>query len=170
MREPWEVDPLTRKVYVYSMTSVLEASEAELLRAALAERTGSIEPAALSDEGQAIVSLLTALDADGAWTALERLPARLRARLDALSPLDQLEDIRAPLIVLAHDRDDAVIPIAESRQMFAALTGRPGVHYTEIGMFQHMDPTKQRVSPLVAVRELAKFYSLVYPVFRQSVG
>ena len=69
-----------------------------------------------------------------------------------------------------NDRDDAVIPIAESRQMWSALAGRSGAHFTEIGMFQHVDPTKQRVSPLVMVRELAKFYRLLYPLFRQAVA
>jgi hypothetical protein len=169
-REAWEVDPLTRKVYVHSMTSVLETSEAQMLRAALAEPSGTVDVAILSDSGRAIHPLLTALDPDGAARALGRLPATLRERLDALSPMRFLGDIRAPLIVLAHDRDDGVIPIAESRQMWSVLAHRPGAHYTEIGMFQHMDPTKQRVSPLVMVRELAKFYSLLYPIFRQAVG
>jgi dipeptidyl aminopeptidase/acylaminoacyl peptidase len=113
--------------------------------------------------------LLTALDADEAESALQRLPARLRARLDALSPMAYLEDIHAPLMVLAHDRDDAVVPIDESRRLWSALAGRSGAHYTEMGMFQHMDPTKRRVSPLVLIRELGKFYLLVYPVFRQAV-
>lgn len=169
-REPWQVDPLTRKVYVHSMTGMLETSEAELLRTALAERTGTVDIAALSEDGRAIYPLLTALDADGAERALGQLPAKLRGRLEALSPVGYLKDIRAPLIVLAHDRDDAVIPPDESRQMRSALAGRSGVHYTELGMFQHMDPTKQRVSPLVLIRELAKFYRLVYPVYRQAVG
>ena len=169
-REPWEVDPLTRKVYVHSMTAVLEASEAQMLRTAFAEPSGTLDVAPLSDYGRAIRPLLTVLDPDGAEDALARLPATLRARLDALSPIGFLGDVRAPLIVLAHDRDDGVIPIAESRQMWSVLAGRAGAHYTEIGMFQHMDPTKQRVSPLVMARELAKFYSLVYPIFRQAVG
>ena len=164
------MDPLTRKVYVHSMTSVLETSEAQMLRAALAEPSGTVDVAILSDSGRAIHPLLTALDPDGAARALGRLPATLRERLDALSPMRFLGDIRAPLIVLAHDRDDGVIPIAESRQMWSVLAHRPGAHYTEIGMFQHMDPTKQRVSPLVMVRELAKFYSLLYPIFREAVG
>jgi hypothetical protein len=168
-REPWQVDPLTRKVYVHSLTAVLEPTEAEQLRAGLAEPTGSVDLAALSEDGRAIYPLLTALDAEGAQRALDRLPAKLRTRLDALSPLSYLRDIQSPLIVLAHDRDDAVIPVAESRQMWSALAGRSGVHYTELGMFQHMDPAKRRVSPLVAIRELSKFYSLVYPVFRQAV-
>ena len=169
-REPWQVDPLTRKVYVHSMTAVLETSEARMLRTALAEPNGEVDVATLSDYGRAIHPLLTALDPDGAERALGRLPATLRERLDALSPIGFLGDIRAPLIVLAHDRDDGVIPIAESKEMWSVLAKRPGAHYTEIGMFQHMDPTKQRVSPLVMVRELAKFYSLVYPIFRQAVG
>lgn len=169
-REPWEVDPLTRKVYVHSMTSVLETSEAQVLRAALAEPSGTVDVATLSDYGRAIYPLLTAVDPDGAERALRRLPATLREHLDALSPICFLADVHAPLIVLAHDRDDGVIPIAESRQMWSVLAERAGAHYTEIGMFQHMDPTKQRVSPLVMVRELAKFYSLVYPIFRQAVG
>ncbi|MDP9320268.1 MAG: hypothetical protein M3P16_04130 [Chloroflexota bacterium] len=169
-REPWQVDPLTRKVYVHSMTGMLETSEAERLRAAFAEPTGTVDIAALSEDGRAIYPLLAALDADGAQAALERLPATLRQRLDALSPIGYLKDIRAPLIVLAHDRDDAVIPLDESRQMWSALAGRSGAHYTELGVFQHMDPTKQRVSPLVLVRELAKFYLLVYPVYRQAVN
>ncbi|MEK6206628.1 MAG: hypothetical protein AABM32_03210 [Chloroflexota bacterium] len=168
-REPWQVDPLTRKVFVQSMTAVLDTSEAELLRAALAEPTGSVDIAALSGDGRAIYPLLTALDANGAEQALQRLPAKLRERLDALSPIGYLKEIRAPLITIAHDRDDAVIPVDESRQVWSALAGRAGVHYTELGMFQHMDPTKKRVSPLVMVRELAKFYHLVYPLFRQAV-
>lgn len=170
MRTPWQVDPLTRKVYVHSMTAVLERTEAELLRAALAEPNGNVDVDALSEDGRAIYPLLTSLDADGAERALVRLPARLRDRLDALSPIGHLKDIRAPLIVLAHDRDDVVIPIEESRQMWSALAGRPGVHYTELDMFQHMDPTKKRVSPLVMIRELAKFYRFVYPVYRQAVS
>jgi len=168
-REPWQVDPLTRKVYVHSVTALLQTAEAELLRAALAERTGRIDVGTLSADGRAIYPLLTALDADGAEQALDQLSAELRERLDALSPIGYLKDIRAPLIVIAHDRDDAVIPVAESRQLSSALAGRSGVHYTELGMFQHMDPTKKRVTPLVMVRELAKFYQLVYPVFRQAV-
>jgi dipeptidyl aminopeptidase/acylaminoacyl peptidase len=168
-RQPWQVDPLTRKVYVHSMTAVLQSSEAELLRYALAAPSGSVDTAALSDEGRAIYPLLTSLDADHAQASLEQLPATLRARLDALSPIRYLNDVHAPLITIAHDRDDAVVPLDESRHIRTALAGRTGVHYTELDMFQHMDPTKKRLPPLAMVRELAKFYLLAYPLFRQAV-
>ena len=150
------------------MTALLAASEAQRLRTGLAERTGGVD-GAVSDDAQTILPLLTDLDADAAKRALDGLPAKLRARLDALSPMTYVAEIRAPLIVLAHDRDDGVVPIDESRRLWSALAGRKGVHYTELGMFEHMDPTKRRVSPLVMIRELAKFYLLLYPVFRQSL-
>jgi hypothetical protein len=169
-REPWAVDQLTRKVYVHSMTALLEPAEAERLRTACAERTGHIDPATLSEEAQLIYPLLTDLDAGAAERALQRLSAELRARLDALSPLSTVGQIRAPLITIAHDLDDAVIPIAESRSLWAVLRDRPGAHYTELGMFRHMDPTKARLSPPAMVRELAKFYGFAYPLFRQAVS
>jgi hypothetical protein len=101
---------------------------------------------------------------------LDRLPAALRDRLDAMSPVSRLAGIQARLIVLAHDRDDAVIPIGESRRLRAALAGRDGVRYTEFTMFKHLDPTKVRL-PLVALaRELLTFYRSVYPLFRQAAG
>jgi hypothetical protein len=168
-REPWQVDPLTRKVYVQSMTAVLQPAEADLMRCALAERSGRVDDAVLSAEGRAIRPLLGILDAREAERALLRLPAMMQRRLDALSPVEYLKDVRAPLIAIAHDRDDQVIPLAESRQMWSVLGARPGAHYTELGMFQHMDPTKQRVSLPVMVRELLKFFLFVYPIFRQAV-
>lgn len=167
-REPWAVDPLTRKVYVHSMTGVLPPAEAELLRTAMAERSGRVPEARLSADGRAIYPLLGILDAGGAEEALRRLPAAMRRRLSALSPVEYLKDVRAPLIVIAHDRADAVIPLDESRRMWSLLGDRPGTRYTELGMFEHMDPTKQRVPLPVMVRELVKFFLFVYPLFRQA--
>lgn len=166
---PWPVDPLTRKVYAHSVTAALEPEEAERLRAAFGERTKQALPDELSPDGRAIYPLLTALDPGAATAALERLPPAMRQRLDTLSPVSYLPGIRAPLIALAHDRDDTVIPIEESRQLAAALAGRPGVRFTEFTMFQHLDPSKVRLPPVALARELAKFARAVYPLFRQAV-
>ena len=166
-REPWPVDPLTRTVYVRSMTDQLAASEAALLRDACTARGGRVDPDTLSEAGRAVYPLLTALDPDEAEAALQRLPPALRERLTAMSPLAYLADVRAPLLVILHDRGDAVVPVSESRQLRSALAGRPGVRYTELG-FQHMSP--DRVSPVRLVRELGRFYRAVYPVFRRAVA
>jgi len=164
-REPWAVDPLTRKVYVHSVTALLEPDEAELLRAAFADPDGSLIDPTLSEDGQAVLSLLTTLSANEAAAALPRLPAALQQRLTALSPLHYLDGLHAPLVVLLHDRDDAVVPVGESRSLRDALAGRSGVRYTEFTVFRHMDPSKGKPSPIALVRELARFARAIYPLF-----
>src|ERR1700694_5698540 len=63
-REPWRVDPLTRKVFVHSLTALLEPGEAERLRSAFANESGHLDGHGLSADGQAVYALLTALDGD----------------------------------------------------------------------------------------------------------
>ena len=166
-REPWQVDTLTRKVFVHSMTAVLEHGEAELLRNAFTDQSSHMGSGELSQDGRAVYPLLTALEVDEAKTALNRLPASMQQRLTAMSPMTYLKDIHSPPIVLLHDRGDMVIPVGESRRLRSALSGRAGVRYTEL-RFQHLDPTKLPVFRLV--RELGKFCVSVYPLFRRAIA
>jgi hypothetical protein len=71
------------------------------------------------------------------------------------------------VLVILHDRGDAVIPVGESRQLRSALAGRAGVRYTELG-FQHLSPFG--MAPFRLLRELGKFYRAIYPVFRCVVA
>jgi len=128
-----------------------------------------VDPRALSDAGRAIYPLLTGLHADAADTALRRLPASLQERLMALSPTSYVKDLRAPLVVLGHDRDDLVVPVSESRHLRSILAGHAKVHYTEFGLFQHADPTKRKLPPWRLFHELARFFLYIYPVYR-AVG
>lgn len=139
--EPWAVDPLTHDVFVRTVNGFLTSEEAR--------------------------SLFDAHDRDAGDALLRALPIAARERLDAGSPIRHLADIHAQCIVFGHDRDDVVIPVGESRRLAAELAGRAGVRYTEYAMFQHADPTKRRLSPPALARELARFYSSLYPMFRQ---
>jgi hypothetical protein len=168
-REPWRVDPLTRKVFVHSLTALLEGGEAERLRSVFINERGQLDGGDLSTEGHAVYSLLTARDEDDAATALHRLPGRMQERLAALSPINYLKDILAPLIVLLHDRGDEVIPVGESRRLRSALAAHAGVQYTEM-QFHHLDPVKGKLPVLRLVGELGKFFRAVYPIFRQAVA
>ncbi|HEY6201773.1 MAG TPA: hypothetical protein VI056_01905, partial [Candidatus Limnocylindria bacterium] len=112
---------------------------------------------------------LAAPGREAAELALRRLPPSLRDRLDAMSPLQHIDEVSAPMIIVGHDRDDLVIPVGESRRLAGALAGRAGATYTEYAMFQHADPTKRRLSPLRLVREVLRFYLSLYPMFRQAV-
>jgi dipeptidyl aminopeptidase/acylaminoacyl peptidase len=165
--EPWAVDPLTRDVFVRSVTDTLLPREAGLLRDAFATG-GAVDRAVLSADGRAVHALLTATDSAAADVALRQLAPAMRDRLDAMSPLRHIDDIKAALILLGHDRDDLVIPVGESRRLASALSGRAGAEYTEYAMFQHADPTKRKLSPLRFARELRRFYLSLYPMFRQA--
>ena len=168
-REPWQVDPLTRNVFVHCMTAFLEPTEAEWLRSAFATESGHLIDHDLSVDGQAVYSLLTARDENDAKIALHHLPPILQENLTSLSPMNYLKDIHAPLIVLLHDRGDQVIPVSESRRLRSALEGHTGVHYTEM-QFQHLDPVKAKLPMSRLIRELGKFFLAMYPLFRQAVA
>lgn len=166
--EPWLVDPLTNDVFVRSVTDTLDPHEAERLRESCS--TGAeVDLAELSADGRAVHELLTAPHREAAELALQRLPHPMRQRLDAMSPLHYVDEIKAPLIIVGHDRDDLVIPVGESRRLARALSTRAGANYTEYAMFQHADPTKRKLSPPRLVRELRRFYLSLYPMFRQAV-
>ncbi len=60
VREPWRVDPLTRKVFVHSLTALLEPDEAERLRSVFANGRGQLDGRVLSADGQTVYALLTA--------------------------------------------------------------------------------------------------------------
>lgn len=168
-RIPWKVDQLTRKVFVHSLTATLEPGEAEMLRATFAAERGQMDGAALSPEGRAVLAVLAARDADEADGALCNLPDAMQGRLTDMSPITYLDAIHAPLFVQLHDQGDLVIPVGESRDLHAALAGRPGMHYTEMG-FQHLDPVKGKLPLGKLVRELSKFFRAMLPLFRVVVG
>jgi len=167
--EPWEVDPLTRKVFVHSVTALLELDEAQRIRSAFENESGILDVSSLSADGRAVYSLLTAHDVQAAETVLHQIPQSMQERLTILSPLSYAKDICAPLIVHLHDEGDQVIPVGESRRLYSALSGRPGVHYTEM-QFQHLDPVKGKLPLLRLIHELSKFFFAVYPLFRQAVA
>jgi hypothetical protein len=166
-REAWQVDPLTYKVFIHSMTAFLEPDEAEWFRSTFANERVPLAERNLSADGQAVYALLSAHDEKEAEAALYRLPLTLREHLDTLSPINYLKDIHAPLMVLLHDRGDQVIPVGESRQLCAALDGQAGLHYTEM-QFQHLDPVKAKLPLIRLIRELGKFFRAVYPLFQQA--
>jgi dienelactone hydrolase len=168
-RAPWPVDPLTRKVFVHSLTAWLEPSEAEQLLGTCASEHAPLDGQSLSTDARAVYALLTAHDENEAATAIRGLPPIMHERLHSLSPVNYLQDIHAPLIILLHDRGDLVIPVGETRHLHSALAGHPGLHYTEME-FHHLDPIKGRLSPLRLVHELGKFFTAIYPLFDQAVA
>ncbi len=162
-RERWHVDPLTRDVFERTVAALVPASEQEAVAHA-SRGAASLEGDALSTQARAAWALLTATNPREASAALVALPASMHAHLRALSPSTTVHELRAPVIVIGHDRDDHVIPVSESRALVTLLEGRPGVRYTEFAFFQHATPRHLAIGPLA--RELGRFFAYVYPLFR----
>ena len=168
--ERWDVDPLTRDVFLRTLTAGLAPSEAQqLLALADAPDPPDQQPPDLdlSSAGHAVHRVLVASTAAEADAALHALSAPMQDRLTAMSPLATIDDVRAPLIALGHDRDDGVIPVSESRRLRDHLAARPGARYTEFHLFQHATPKRLPILPLV--RELLRFYRYTYPLFRAAL-
>jgi dienelactone hydrolase len=169
LREPWQVDQLTRRVFVHSLVAWLKEDEAQRFHEAFENGGGVLNPGELSLDGKAVYALLTATNEDQANAALKSLPNLMQQQLSTLSPINYLQDIHTPAIILLHDRGDQVIPVFESRRLFAALNGFPRAHYTEM-QFSHLDPVKGKLPFHKLVRELLKLYRAVFPLFKQSMA
>jgi hypothetical protein len=164
-RESWPVDPLTRKVYVHSVTALLQPNEARRLQVEFAKPHARQVDPSLSEEARTVEPLLKTLSPEEAERALKALPVGVQNRLAAMSPVEYIADIRAPVVVLMHDRDDVVIPVGESRRLRDALAGRSGVRYTEFVVFKHLDPAKGKPAPIALARELVRFWCAIHPLF-----
>lgn len=167
-RRPWDVDPLTRDVFVRTVLAELEPGESALVQAAIEDADRGSDDLDLSPDGRVAWRLLTAGSLDEAELALRELSPATQERLTGLSPLTRITGIRAPVIVVGHDRDDGVIPVSESRQLRQALAGNPAVRYTEFALFQHATPRQLPILPLA--RELGRFYRYAYPLFRAATA
>lgn len=179
--EPWEVDPLTWKTYVRSVTDWVPAADARLLRAAFEDRiawnatkttivrtpAGQLDEAGLSDDGRAVLRVLRA-GASDIESALAALPPAAKERMASMSPMSYLDRITAPRIMVLHDRFDHVIPVGESRRLRFALRGRDGVSYTELGLKHLRMP--QGLTPLRLIREVVRTYFAWYPLFRETTA
>lgn len=167
IRRPWEVDQLSRHVYVRTITAGLEPGEAATLESAWFERRPLPDAERLSADGRTLLPLLSTTDRAELERLLDQQPG-LQARVDAVCPIAAARDVRAPVVAIGHDRDDQVIPFGESQRLAAAFAGRPGVSFTEFHMFQHADPTRRALSKWALLVELWKFGRFCWPALRMA--
>ena len=139
---PWEPDSLTLRVMASKLIESLDNStDADILtRFYLEDETATrAELAALSPSGRTVNSLLDGVEPHEAATLYSTLPSSFREDLARVSPSSHVDGIRARLLVM-HDRDDQVVPIAESRRLLRATRDRIDVRYTEFLAFDHVRP------------------------------
>ena len=118
---------------------------------------------ALSPEARNVSRLLDGTSPDDAEMLYRELPAGFQTDLESVSPSTYVDDIRARLLIM-HDRNDRLVPAAESRRLLAATEARGDVRYTEVLAFEHVRPSGGGTGALLG--EAARLYRHMYSIIR----
>lgn len=123
--------------------------------------------AELGEEGRDAYALLTSDDPREAGAIIDGLGGDVRAYFDDLSPRGSLDRLDARLI-LAHGRDDNMIPYPESVALASRADPAAGVRLVLVDSFRHVDltlgqsPGRGRIAEVgEALRLLGLTYDLV---------
>ncbi len=167
--EPWTPADLSRSVVTAQLIEGMsDLDEISLLKRVFVDKDAELEASSLSslsEEAQTVHRLLSGVDLQEAQALIDSLPESTLATLASISPKTTVNNLKARVLIM-HDREDHLVPSAESRRLAEALAERGDIHHTEFSLFQHLDPTKP-VGPTEYVRELFKLYKHMYMVMRE---
>ena len=165
-RTPWEPDSLTMRVLANELIETLDdPADADALtrRYLNGQPLAPAELDALSPQARTVFRLLDGATPEEAAALYAALPGGFRQDLAKISPATHVDDIRARLLVL-HDRNDRLVPAAESRRLLAATQERGNVRYTEVLAFEHVRPSGGGAAALL--QEAARLYRHMYDIIR----
>ena len=165
-RTPWEPHDLTMRVLANELIDTLDnPSDTEIL-ALHYDREKPIalrELDSLSPQGRRVAQLLGGVEPTEGVSLVAMLPTGFQEDLDRISPSSHVSDIKARLLVM-HDRDDLLVPAAESRRLLEAIRDRGNVRYTELLAFDHVAPTGGGI--LTFMGQAARLYRHMYEIIR----
>ncbi len=165
-RTPWEPDSLTMRVLANELIETLgEPSDVDALtrRYMNNQALSPEEVNALSPQARTVAALLDGTTPEEAAALYSELPADFRRDLASISPSSHVDNIEARLLVL-HDRNDRLVPAAESRRLVDSVQDRSEVRYTEVLAFEHVRPSGGGIGDLVA--EALRLYRHMYSIIR----
>ena len=130
--EPWRPNEVARRrLFEVLLDAIEPAADRQRLRTELETVIASEEPtlptpdaafaASLGEQGRAIYAIATAATRDAAEAVVDGLPAPIRGRLDAISPLAAASSLRTP-VLLMHDERDRAIPVTHLRLLEGSST------------------------------------------------
>ncbi len=165
-RTPWQPHELTLRVLTNELVDTLEDPEERGLLAwqdAASRQSSTIDSSGLSQEGVRVSTLLEGSTPEEATSLMSEMPAEFREELARISPSAHIAGVNARLLVM-HDRDDELVPAAESRRLLQAVEERGNVRYTELLDFDHVKPTGGGL--LTIMGQAARLYRHMYEIIR----
>lgn len=163
---PWEPDSLTLKVLANELIETLEdPSDVDALtrRYLNGQVLSPADLDALSPSARAVRTLMDGTSREVAEVLYRNLPPGFRDDLAGVSPSAHVSGIQAKLLVL-HDRNDRLVPAAESRRLVDSVQNRAEVRYTEVLAFEHVRPSGGGIGDLLA--EAFRLYRHMYSIIR----
>ena len=168
-RTPWDPDKLTMRVLANELIETLgDPVDVDALtrrylnnQVLTPEELNALSPAATN-----VTRLLDGTTPGEAAALYRALPEQFRSDLARISPSTHVDGIRARLLIL-HDRNDRLVPAAESRRLLAATEDRGDVQYTEVLAFEHVRPSGGGLGDLLA--EAGRLFRHMYSIIRIAV-
>ena len=167
---PWDVDQLTFRVFANELIETIhDPGEINVLRTVYMEGGESTQAdmGGLSLHAKQISELLDGTTLRRAEQIYESLPENFQASMRRISPSTHVGDIKARLMIM-HDRDDRLVPAAESRRLAESVKHRGDYRYTEVLAFEHVRPVSEG-GVWELVQEGAKLYWHMYGIIRQGI-
>ena len=167
--ELWDPDRLTLRVFANELIETLEDPRGQQVLSRLFLEGQDVSEAELSDlpqEAQRVRQLLDGTTLKEAEALYQDLPAEFRASMNHISPSAHIGQLKARIMIL-HDRNDRLVPAAESRRLADALEERGNYRYTEVLAFEHVRPASGG-GLWQLVREGVKLYRHMYGIMREA--
>jgi acetyl esterase/lipase len=179
-RESWEPDRHTIEVIALQLIATLEdENDKRVLCKAFVDRwdyelcdsgitseaLSQTEIASLTTEGRVAYELLTSEDLEEARVLVEQLPPASLERLRGISPAGKLDALEAEVFII-HDRGDKFIAYVESRRLRDMLEGRDDIHFTEVSLFEHVEPRLGRGGDIIVI-DGARLYFRMYQLLKE---
>ncbi len=167
--EHWDVDQLTRRVFVNELIDVAPAeTERDVLTRRFVDNAEVTKVELDQLAGTASISrrLLDGTSPEEAGQLLGQMPEDFLVKLDGISPSNHIDNFENRLLIM-HDVGDPLIPVGESRRLVETLRsqGRQDMRYTETAIFEHVRPDADlQLWPLV--KGASKLYAHMYGVLR----
>ena len=168
--EPWAPDQLTLRVLANELIETIEDPRGKQVLSRLFLEGQEVPDAVLKDlslEAQGIRQLMEGTTLERAEEIYQTLPAEFRVSMDDISPSAHVAGLKARLMIM-HDRNDQLVPAAESRRLAEALEDRGDFRYTEVLAFDHVRPDSGG-SLWQLAKEGAKLYRHMYGIVREAV-
>ena len=166
-RQPWEPSDLATSVLRGHLIELIPLERDKSLIEQILSSQDSLtknQVGDLSEEGKRVYKLLTDTSLVEARELISQLPEEFQDDMKAVSPISNVGDIKARILIM-HDASDNNVPPEESRRFFEALKGREDVTYTEFAFFNHMDPGRD-VGPLTWMGDVYKLFMHLYSIIR----